>query len=420
MTRSRYEQLVTEMNAGVGWRNLSDDGMRREPTRNVEITAVENRVLGGNFPWNLVTVETDAGVRGYGEAFCGPISEHIDYLEPCLVGENPYDVERLTEHMTQTLSGLAGGEGYSQAAVSGVETALWDLAGKLTELPVYQLLGGKFRDAVDIYCDCHAGEHLSEADEDPHEKYDPDVYADVAEEVVSEGFDALKFDLDVAPGDTDTATRRLSNAAVQHKVDIVDAIRNRIGMEPTLAFDLHWSFTVETALRVARKLEPYDLAWLEDPVPPENADSHRRVTEGTQTPILAGENLVRVEGFLPFFEAGAIDIAAPDIQKCGGLSEFRKISTLADAYGVPVTPHNVASPIGTMASVHACATVPNAFALEYHARDVDWWDDLHTNDSLIEDGQIALPEEPGLGIDVSIDAINERLAAGEEPLEAEP
>lgn len=213
--------------------------MPRDPSRDIEITTVECRVLNGNFPWNLVTVETDAGVRGYGEAFNGPISEHIEYLEPALVGENPYDVERLTEHMTQTLSGLGGGEGYSQAAVAGIETALWDAVGKLTGLPVYQLLGGKFQDSVDIYCDCHAGEYLNVGDDDPHETYDPDVYADIAEEVVGEGFVALKFGLDVAAGDADTATRRLTNAAVQHKVDIVDAIRERIGMEPTLAFDLH-------------------------------------------------------------------------------------------------------------------------------------------------------------------------------------
>ena len=174
---------------------------------------------------------------------------------------------------------------------------------------------------------------------------------------------------------------------------------------------------METALRVARKLEPYDLAWLEDPVPPENPDAHRRVTEGTSTPILAGENLTRVEGFVPFLTAGAIDVAAPDIQKCGGLAEFRRIAALADAFDVPVTPHNVASPVGTMASVHACATVPNAFVLEYHARDVDWWDDLHAGDPLIEDGRIRVPEEPGLGLELDLDEVNDRLAPGEEPLD---
>ena len=359
----------------------------------------------------------DAGVTGLGEAFNGPISEHVDYLAPGLVGENPYDVERLAEHMTQLLSGLAGGVGYSQAAVSGIETALWDLVGKLTGLPVYQLLGGKYRDEVRIYADCHAGEHLDAGDRKSEAAYDPEAYATAAEAVVDEGFDALKFDLDVAAGGADTATRRLSNAAVQHKVDIVEAVRERIGNDPLLAFDLHWNFSVETALRIARKLEPYDLAWLEDPVPPENADAHRRVTEGTSTPILAGENLTRVEEFVPFLTDGAIDVAAPDIQKCGGLAEFQRIAALADVFDVPVTPHNVASPVGTMASVHACATVPNAFVLEYHARDVDWWDDLHTGDPLIDDGRIRVPEKPGLGLELDVAELNERLALGEEPVD---
>ena len=417
MTNSKYHRLVAEMKGGIEWRHLRDDGMARDPDRDVEITGLTCHVVGGNFPWNLVTVETDAGVIGIGEAFTGPINEHIEYLEPGLLGENPYDVERLSEHMTQLLSGLGGGVGYSQAAVSGIETALWDVVGKLTDLPVYQLLGGKYRDEVRIYCDCHAGEHLDAGSHKSFEAYDPEAYADAAEAVVDEGFDALKFDLDVAAGDADTATRRLSNAAVRHKVDVVEAVRDRIGFDPLLAFDLHWNFTVETALRVARELEPYDLAWLEDPVPPESAEMHRRVTEGTTTPILAGENLTRVESFVPFLTDGAIDVAAPDIQKCGGLAEFRRIAALADAFGVPMTPHNVASPVGTVASVHACATVPNAFVLEWHARDVAWWDDLYAGDPLIQNGRIRVPEGPGLGVELDVDEINERLAPGQEPLE---
>nr|WP_020220858.1 mandelate racemase/muconate lactonizing enzyme family protein [Halarchaeum acidiphilum] len=417
VTDSKYHQLVAEMKGGIEWRDLSDGDMERDPSRSAKITDVTCHVVGGNFPWNVITVETDAGVTGVGEAFNGPISEHVEYLRPGLVGENPYDVERLEEHMTQLLSGLGGGVGYSQAAVSGIETALWDVVGKLTGLPVYQLLGGKFRDEVRIYCDCHAGEHLDAGSGKAFEAYDPEAYADAAADVVDEGFDALKFDLDVAAGDADTATRRLSNAAVQHKVDVVAAVRERIGDEPALAFDLHWNFTVETALRIARELEAYDLAWLEDPVPPENADAHRRVTEGTSTPILAGENLTRVETFLPYLTEGAMDVAAPDIQKCGGLAEFRRVAALADAVDVPVTPHNVSSPIGTVASVHACASVPNAFVLEWHARDVDWWDDLYEGAPLIEDGRITVPEGPGLGLDIDVDAYNERLAAGEEPID---
>ncbi|HET7323010.1 MAG TPA: mandelate racemase/muconate lactonizing enzyme family protein, partial [Halococcus sp.] len=190
MTDSKYQHLVTEMKGGIEWRDLRDSGMARDPNRDVNITGLTCHVVGGNFPWNIITVETDAGVTGVGEAFTGPISEHIEYLEPGLIGENPYDIDRLAEHMTQLLSALGGGVGYSQAAVSGVETALWDVVGKLTDLPVYQLLGGKYRDSVRIYCDCHAGEHLDTGDHTSVEAYDPEAYADAAEDVIDEGFDA--------------------------------------------------------------------------------------------------------------------------------------------------------------------------------------------------------------------------------------
>jgi L-alanine-DL-glutamate epimerase-like enolase superfamily enzyme len=414
MRGSKYRQLVADMAGGVGWRDLRAD-LRHAPERDVEITAIETCVVEGNFPWNLLKIETDADEYGLGEAFPGPAGEYVEFLEPGLVGQNPFDVDRLVEHMTQLVSGLGGSLGYSQAAVSGIEIALWDVVGKLTGLPVYQLLGGKYRDEVRIYADCHAGEDLAAAaDADPRDVYAPSAYADIAREAVDEGFDALKFDLDVKIEDADTATRRLSNEAVRHKVATVDAVREEIGNDPTLGFDLHWNFTVETASKIARRVEEYDLDWIEDPVPPENVDAHRRVTESTTTPILAGENLTRVEGFVPFLTRQAIDVAAPDVQKCGGLLEFRKIATVADAFGVPTAPHNVSSPIGTLASVHACATVPNAFALEYHAREVEWWNDLHAGPALIEDGTIEVPEKPGLGIDLDADVVTRHAAIGEE------
>ncbi|QLG29490.1 mandelate racemase/muconate lactonizing enzyme family protein [Halorarum halophilum] len=406
------------MNAGVGWRDLSEGGRRRTESRDVEITDVECVGVAGNFPWNLIKVSTDAGEYGLGEAFTGPAGEYVEFLGPGLVGQNPFDLDRLVEHMTQLVSGLGGTKGYSQAAVSGIETALFDVVGKLTGLPVYQLLGGKYRDAVQIYADCHAGEALSGmSSSDPREMYSPEAYAEVAETVVDEGFSALKFDLDVRVDGADTATRRLSNSAIEHKVAIVEAVREAIGSDPTLGFDLHWNYGVPSASRLAGKLEPFDVAWLEDPVPPDTVAAHRRVTESTTTPILTGENLVRVEGFLPYLTEGAVDLVAPDIQKCGGLQEFRKIATLADAYNTPVAPHNISSPVGTMASVHACATVPNAFALEWHAREVDWWDDLHTGDPLIENGEIPVPESPGLGLSLDPDVLEAHLAPGEEPFE---
>lgn len=414
MPESKYRQLVADMTGGVGWRDLRAD-LRHAPERDVEITGIETCVIEGNFPWNLLKVETDAGEYGLGEAFPGPAGEYVGFLEPGLVGQNPFDVDRLVEHMTQLVSGLGGSLGYSQAAVSGIEIALWDVVGKLTGLPVYQLLGGKYRDSVQIYADCHAGENLAAAAEaDPRDIYTPESYARVARDVIDEGFDALKFDLDVKIEDADTATRRLSADAIAHKIAIVEAVREEIGDEPTLGFDLHWNFTTETATKIAQGVEEYDLDWIEDPVPPESVAAHRNVTESTSTPILAGENLTRVEGFLPFLTEQSVDIVAPDIQKCGGLLEFRKIAAVADAVDVPLAPHNISSPIGTLASVHVCATVPGAFALEWHAREVPWWDDLHTGSPLIDEGEIEVPEEPGLGIDLDLDTLGDHAAPGEE------
>jgi len=259
--RNRYRRIVGEMGGGVAWRSLSKPDDTRPPERDIAITGIECTVIEGNFPWNNVTLHTDAGEYGIGEGFLGPTREYVSFLEPGLVGENPLDVDRLVEHMTQLVSGIGDSLGYFQAAVARIKTALWDVAGKLLVLPVYQLMGGKYRDSVRIYADCHAGTDLSDAPAaDPGEIYAPAAYAEVAAAAIDEGFDALKFDLDVKREATDTATRRLSTAAIEHKADVVAAVREATGEEPLFAVDLHWNFGVETALRVARALEQYDLA----------------------------------------------------------------------------------------------------------------------------------------------------------------
>lgn len=414
MHESNYSRHVDTVRNSI-WRNLRTTELNRAPKRDFEIASIDHVVVEGNFMWNLIKVETTTGEYGLGESFSGPIGEYINLLEPALAGQNPLDVDRLTEDMTQLLSPQSGQTGYSQAAISGIETALWDLTGKLTDLPVYQLLGGKYRDEVPVYVDCHAGEAFAGATEaESPEIYAPDAYATVAQRVVDEGFSALKFDLDVRTEDVDTAPRRLSNREIQHKVDIVRAVREQIGSEPMLGFDLHWCFTAETAIRLAKEIEDENLAWLEDPVPPENPAVHKKVTDSTRIPILSGENLTRVEGFLPFMTDQSIDIIAPDVQKCGGLLETRKIATLAEAYGIPMAPHNISSPVGTIASVHLCAATPNAFTLEWHSREVDWWDEFYEGPDLIQDGSITVPEEPGLGLTIDEEVVSAHLAEGEE------
>ncbi len=382
-------EYVIPPGGGVPWMDFTDDESHRPAERDLEITDVSTAVLQGNFRWGIVRVETDAGIVGHGEVHGeGPDDPGR------LAGQNPLDVERLGDVMWEP--------------GPGVEMALWDIKGKLLDVPAYELMGGKYRDSVRVYCDTHGGESLGEAQSgtvDPREVYTPSSYAEAAREVVDAGFDALKFDLDVRThADVDTAARRLDNAALDHKERLVAAVREEIGDEIDLGFDLHWNFTVETATRLAGRLEGYDLAWLEDPVPPHKYGAHRRVREATSVPILTGENLSDPGEFKQLLDAEGTDLAAPDPNNCGGLVNLRRIATLCDLEGVPLAVHNICSPVATVAAAHAAASVPNFVALEYHAFDVPWWEDLveRTGESgpVIEDGRIDLPEGPGLGIEI--------------------
>lgn len=388
----------------------------RTPERTTEtpaITDLSTVVVDGNFPWTIVTVETNAGVTGIGEAYPSPgVHEVItDYLQPVLRDENPLDVERLYHLMRESLSGRGSQQGMGTIAISGVEIALWDAAGKILEQPIYQLLGGKMRESVELYADCHAGKGMVEAalHEQPAETYEAAAYAQAARAAVDDGFEIVKFDLDVPSGrEIDTLSRHFDGPEIEHKRGIVEAVTEEIGDEAEVAVDLHWNFSVEAAEKLCAALEPYDIAWIEDPLPPENADAMAQLNRSVDQPLLTGENRYGRHGFRDLVERGAIAFAAPDIPKTGGIAETKKIAELADTYYVTLAPHNVGSPVATMAGVHVGATVPNFLALEFHARDVPWWDDLvDANDPLIKDGEIRVPDEPGLGIELDWDVVEE-------------
>ena len=167
---------------------------------------------------------------------------------------------------------------------------------------------------------------------------------------------------------------------------------------------LHWNFSVETAVRLGRKLEPFDLAWIEDPVHPEKLGAQRQVREALSTPVLTGEQVHRAVGFADCLREEILDIAAPDVTHCGGLGELRTIAKLCDLHGVPVAPHNISSPVGTVAGAHVGASVPNLLSMEFHAREVPWWGDAvsRTGGSgpILSDGTLTLLRGPGLGIEL--------------------
>ena len=388
-------------------RDYSNHITNRDPDREVAITDIKAYVIEGNFEWNLLKIETDAGVTGIGESYRGGgVPELIEYTKRFLIGENPLDVERIVRLIFQEMSGHGGTTGKVVTAASGIEIALWDIAGKVLDLPVYQLLGSKYRDSIRIYCDTHAGEayHVEDgatayADEDA---YSPEAYADAASQVVDMGFTALKFDLDLPmDNDPDRTNGRLTNGVISDKFEIVESVRERIGYEVDLAFDCHWDYSVESAKRLAHELEPFNLMWLEDLIPPENTNAQIEVTKSTRTPIATGENRFRIHEFSELLDEHGVDIVTPDPTTVGGLAETKRIANRAEENYIPLSPHNVCSPVGTMACVHLGATIPNFDVLEYHALAVDWWDDLVTRDDpLIQDGHIEVPESPGLGIEL--------------------
>ena len=400
---------LRDPNAEYTMRDLSAETMditnSRGGVRDAEITDVQTTMVDGNYPWILVRVYTDAGVVGTGESYWGGgDTAIIDRMKPFLVGENPLDIDRLYEHLVQKMSGEGSVSGKVISAISGIEIALHDAAGKLLDVPAYQLVGGKYRDEVRVYCDLHT-----------ENEADPQACAAEAERVVENfGYDAIKFDLDVPSGhEKDRANRHLRNPETDHKVEIVEATTEAVGDKADVAFDCHWSFTGGSAKRLAEALGEYDVWWLEDPVPPENHDVQEEVTKSTTTPIAVGENVYRKFGQRTLLEPQAVDIVAPDLPRVGGMRETRKIADLADMYYIPVAMHNVSSPIGTMASAHVGAAIPNSLALEYHSYELGWWEDLVEEDNLIEEGRMEIPEEPGLGLTLNLDAVGDHMVEGE-------
>ncbi len=385
----------------------------------MKITDVRTASLRGNFEWILVRVHTDEGLVGLGECYWGTGVEAIVRrdLARLLAGEDPHNVDWLYQKMVRGLSGAGSTGGTAVAAISGVELALWDLKGQALGTPIYNLLGGRYRTRLRVYADCGHGREPT-----------PTAWAERAQEAVARGFTALKFDIDnIEParfgdphhvgaggrGWLQAQQRPLSRGELDLIVRLVGAVREAIGPGVELALDCHWCFNPRDALRLAHELAPFDLLWLEDPTPPDNIEALKRVTDGSPVPICSGENHYTRHGLRAMITSQAVDIVQPDVPKTGGLLEAKKIADLADIYYIPFAAHNVSSPVGTLAACHTCASMRNFLVLEFHGQDVPWWEDLVVAERpLIQDGTLALPEEPGLGVVLNEDVARAHLSPG--------
>src|SRR6185369_43804 len=406
----------------------------------MKIVRLKTAVVEGNFDWTFVRVETDEGISGLGECFFAPgLTSILRSLEAVIQGEDPRDIHRLFRKLQLAVSGAGSVAGIVYNAISGIEVALWDLLGQWLEVPMYRLLGGKFRDRIRLYADCHGGEALECLDEVLRSRaaswiagelhIPKDYFADSAEspllpadvrkqaqDMRSRGYTALKFDLDV-PGTagSDSYNRCLSNAAIDRMVELVGAAREAVGVEVDLAVDCHWRYNVSDVLKVARELEPFRLLWLEDPVPPGNVEALRAVSSRANIPVATGENLFVFAGFREILQTHAVGIATPDLQKVGGLSVAFQIGQFADEQTIPIAPHNISSPVGTLAAAHLCAAIPNFLLLEFHAAHVPFWNDLvdGLERPLIQNGFVHLPEKPGLGMQLNEEVARKYARKGE-------
>lgn len=412
----------------------------------MRITRVSTAVLESNFDWTIVKIETDEGIVGYGEAFLGPgLTAVIRELGEILVGDDPASIDRVLRRLR--LSCVHASPGLMFHAIGGVECALLDVIGKKYKMPVWQILGGKYRDRVPIYADCHAGEALesitallvprtpqwmreSSATEArasvvslKHHGWDAsqgghltaEAYASRAQEMAGRGFQILKFDVDVpTPYETDEYSRALTALEIDYAESLVAAVRQAVGRHVGVAIDCHWNYGVEAAIQLARAMEPHRLLWFEDPTPPENIRAIGEVQRNTRTTIATGENHYFRGDFERLIVDAGLRVLAPDVQKVG-LWEGRKIADLADLHYVNLTWHNISGPIGTIAGVHLSAAMPNLLALEWHAASVPFFDDLVKNSEgpLIRDGFVDVPEGPGLGIEFNEEAAYRYRKPGE-------
>lgn len=360
-----------------------------------------------------VRVTTDAGITGTGECVHGgkQAIAIIQYLEEKLIGRDPFAIDAIFEDMRRSHVFDGGTGGALVTALTGIEIALWDLKGKALKTPVYELLGGKFRNKIWMYCDCQV---------DPGMEFD-DIRA-VVDGVLEKGFTALKIDVDIGaysdknqPLDMSERVLQLREGAFvkdrfnysamqrehERMIQLVDMVTRAAGKDVAVAVDVHTRLDVPSAIRLVQDLAPYHLMWIEEPVPPENIDAMREVKSHSRVPICAGENIYLRHGFRDLIEKQAVDIVMPDLPKCGGLSDGRKIANLAEMYYIPFAPHNVSSPIGTLASAHVCASVPNFLVLEWHWNERPYWSTIiQEKTDIIKNGYIELSDRPGIGVEL--------------------
>ncbi|MDR2933390.1 MAG: mandelate racemase/muconate lactonizing enzyme family protein [Oscillospiraceae bacterium] len=410
----------------------------------LKITDIKICEIGRSFGTAVIKILTNQGIEGYGQVREHSAAVFAVMLKRLLIGENPCNVDKLFRRIKQF-----GWHSHQGGGVSGIEVALWDLAGKAYGIPVWQLLGGKFRDKVRIYCDT-----------DIHGKHDGTAMGKVLKERIDTmGYNVVKMDLSAdelcfgVPGATTLPTDTLKqfdmdadfdyrafsrsindpglDKAKRHEMikmrndrvyrecvpgsqrgihlteygldimeEYVKQVRDVVGIQIPIATDHFGPISVGSCIQLAKRLEKYNLAWLEDMVPWMQADDLAEIQRNTTAPLCTGEDIYLKENYEDLFEKRSIRLVHPDIISVGGIYECKKVGDMAQDYGIQMVIHMNETPIAAMAAAHAAAATENFFAQEFHHHDMkDYCDMIVTRDDhIVQNGYINVPEEPGLGI----------------------
>lgn len=369
----------------------------------MKITAVETLVVanpppsfGGRY-FTFVKVTTSDGIVGWGEAYAGTFHPSVvesmicDVADRHLIGRDPFDIESFGRR--------AYGRGFTMrpdtslmGVVSALEMACWDVVGKAVEKPVYKLLGGQVHERLRTYT------YLYPEEGDVEDVYgDPALAAARAAAYVDRGFTAVKFD--PAGPYTVMGGHQPSLARVERSVEFVRQVREAVGDRADILFGTHGQFTASGAIRLASRLEPYDLLWFEEPVPPDDWDGLRRVASSTSIPVAAGERLTTVGEFVRLLECG-VDIVQPNLGRAGGILEGKKIASVAAAHNAQIAPHLYCGPIVGAANIQLAVCSPNFLILEGIGDWTGFHADLVRSPLHWEDGYIIPPTSPGLGIEL--------------------
>jgi L-alanine-DL-glutamate epimerase-like enolase superfamily enzyme len=385
--------------------------------KRVKIRDVQVMTLQGGRTYTLVKIVADDGLYGIAEAYGTPgvgVKEQILSLKPWLVGKDPLEIDTLYTQMGEGSGSLSGSRTDGSAhnlirAVSGIEMALWDLAGKILGVPTTTLLGGKFRDKVRVYD--HSG---------PRNMLDKVICRDWAQKLKEHpsGFTCHKFASwhmnSSADKARDPSNRVLTTKELVNIHQGFENCREACGWDHDIMVHAHWEFDLRTGIQIADAVESCKPVWLEDPLPVAYSGSWRRLCASSHVPICTGENLAGRESFKDFIQFQGCDILNPDLRNSGGFLETKRTADMAHVFGLPMANHNTGCQVYTYAAVQWAASIRDYVALETITGEGGWMDQVLLLDGpYIQDGFIRVTEKPGLGIELNPDVVKAHLAPGE-------